>query len=82
VLASKQYKENVMAKRRKQAQPKAVSDQLRWFIRESELSRNQICKLTGLDPSHLHRFVHGTGRLTNDTIDKLAAALKLRLTQD
>jgi len=43
------------------------------------MSRNQICLAAGIDPSHLHRFVHGTGRLTNDTIDRLAETLCLRL---
>jgi len=31
---------------------------------------------------HLLRFVHGTGRLTNDTIDRLVAVLDLRLASD
>ena len=68
-----------MAKRRKS---ESFSDQLRRIIAESELSRNQICIAAGIDPSQLHRFVHGTGRLTNDTIDKLGAAMGLRLTID
>ena len=67
-----------MAKR-KTTQREAFSDQLRRLIAESELSRNQICIAAEIDPSHLHRFVHGTGRLTNDTIDRLAVVLGLRL---
>jgi plasmid maintenance system antidote protein VapI len=55
---------------------------LRQIIEESEMSRNQICLAADIDPSHLHRFVHGTGRLTNDTIDRLADALSLRLVAD
>ncbi len=65
--------------KRRTPRRKSFSDQLRRLIAESELSRNQICKAAEIDPSHLHRFVHGTGRLTNDTIDRLAAALKLHL---
>lgn len=57
----------------------SFSDQLRRVIEESELSRNQICKAAGLDPSHLHKFVHRTGRLTNDSIDRLAETLSARL---
>ena len=57
----------------------SVSDKLRRIIRQSGMSRNQICLAANIDPSHLHRFVHGTGRLTNDTIDKLAPVLGLRL---
>lgn len=66
-----------MAKRR--TKPESFSDQLRRIIEESELSRNQLCLAAGLDPSHLHRFVHGTGRLTNDTIDRVAEVLGVRL---
>ncbi len=65
--------------KRRAAQLETFSDQLRGMIAESELSRNQICIAAEIDPSHLHRFVHGTGRLTNDTIDRLAVVLGLRL---
>ena len=57
----------------------SVSDQLRHIIQQCGMSRNQICLAADIDPSHLHRFVHGTGRLTNDSIDKLAPVLGLRL---
>jgi len=66
--------------KRRTKRTETFSDQLRQIIAASELSRNQICKAAGIDPAHLHRFVHGTGRLTNDTIDRLAAVLGLRLT--
>lgn len=66
-----------MAKRRTKRE--SFSDQLRRIIADSELSRNQLCKAAEMDPSHLHRFVHGTGRLTNDSIDRLAEALGVRL---
>lgn len=69
-----------MAKRR--TRRKAFSDQLRRIIEDSDLSRNQLCKAAEVDPSHLHRFVHGTGRLTNDSIDKLVEVLGVRLVQD
>ena len=46
------------------------------------MSRNRICIASEIDPSHLHRFVHGTGRLTNDTIDRLAETLCVRLVTD
>ena len=70
-----------MVKRRAK-QAETFSDQLRRRIAESGMSRNQICAAAEIDPSHLHRFVHGTGRLTNDTIDRLAAVLELRLVID
>ena len=67
-----------MAKQRTRRQ-QSFSDQLRKIIDECELSRNQICHSAHIDPSHLHRFVHRKGRLTNDTIDRLAEVLGARL---
>lgn len=71
-----------MAKREHSPKKETISDQLRRFIRDGGISRNQLCKMTGMDPSHLHRFYHGTGRLTNETMDRLAEALRLRLVAD
>lgn len=71
-----------MAKRKQSSKKETISDQLRRFIRDGGIPRNQLCKMAGMDPSHLHRFYHGTGRLTNDTMDKLAEALRLRLVID
>lgn len=68
----------------KSKQPKtpALSDQLREFILNGELSRYAISKASGVDQSQLHRFVNGTGRLTNDSMDAVARVLRLRLVQD
>ena len=71
-----------MAKRKQSPKKETISDQLRRFIRDGGISRNQLCMMTGMDPSHLHRFYHGTGRLTNEMMDKLADALRLRFVQD
>lgn len=68
-----------MAMNKRERVSETISDQLRGFIRDSGIPRNQLCKMTGMDPSHLHRFFHGTGALTNHTLDKLAAALGLKL---
>ncbi len=67
---------------RKRTKTESFSDQLRRIIAESEMSRNSMCVAAEIDPSHLHRFVHETGRLTNDTIDRLAVVLELRLVTD
>ena len=56
-----------------------LSEQLRRHIAKSGLSRRAICLAAEVDPSQLHRFIHGTGRLTNDTMDRVAAVLGLVL---
>jgi len=69
-----------MAKRKRKAE--SFSDALRRLIAESGRSRNSICRAADIDPSHLHRFVYGDAKLTNETIDRLTATLGLRLTAD
>lgn len=65
-----------MGKKKQELPP--LSDQLRTIIREHEHSRNAICVAAEVDPSQLHRFLHGTGRLTTDSLDRLGKVLKLR----
>jgi plasmid maintenance system antidote protein VapI len=71
-------------KRKTKTGPETLSDQLRRIIADSGLSRYAICKAAQVDPAHLHRFVNDRpgGRITNDTLDRLGAALRLRLVQD
>jgi transcriptional regulator with XRE-family HTH domain len=59
-----------------------LSDQLRKIIEDSELSRYEIAKRSGVDASQLHRFVYGTGRLTTDSLDKIGTVLKLRIIEE
>ena len=62
--------------------PATLSDQLRSIIEDGELSRYEIAKRSGVDASQLHRFVRGTGRLTNDSMDKIGAVLGLQFVQE
>ena len=41
-------------------------------------TRYEIAKRSGVDASQLCRFVHGEGRLTTDSLDKIGAVLGLR----
>jgi transcriptional regulator with XRE-family HTH domain len=61
---------------------KLLSDQLRQALDECGLSRYQISLQTGIDQSQLSRFVHGTAKLSMDSMDKLGEALNLKLTMD
>ncbi len=57
-----------------------LSDQIRRALKESEMTRYRISKLSGIDQAVLSRFVHGEGGMTVESLDKLAEVLELRLT--
>ncbi|MDB4756428.1 helix-turn-helix domain-containing protein [Pirellulaceae bacterium] len=59
--------------------PKTLSEQLRGIIESHEKTRYRISKETGIDASQLLRFVRGTGRITNDSLDKLGECLDLEI---
>ena len=63
-------------------QPKTVSDQLRQAVRDSEMSRYQISRLTGIAESILSRFVNSDAGLSLGNFDRLCQALGLRLTSE
>lgn len=65
-----------MAKKRQKRQ--RLSEQLREIIEDGPVSRYRIAKETGIDPGQLSRFIHGTGRLTTDSLDKVGECLRLR----
>ena len=69
-----------MVKRRRK--PKSLSDQLRKIIEHGPLTRYRISKDSGVDASQLLRFVHGRGKLTTDTLDRIGDVLKLRIVSD
>jgi hypothetical protein len=70
---------DVMGKRGTKAAT-TISDQLRQAIAASGLTHYAIGKLADVDPGMISRFVTG-GTLRLTTVDKLAAALGLRLTE-
>ena len=53
------------------------SDQVRQAIAESKLTRYRIAQLSGVPQSTLSKFINGKGGLTLDTVDRLAAVLRL-----
>ncbi|MDB4650151.1 helix-turn-helix transcriptional regulator [Pirellulaceae bacterium] len=57
----------------------SLSNQLRVIIENHGKTRYRISKETGIDASQLHRFVNGTGRITNETLDKLGKCLDLEI---
>ncbi len=62
--------------------PKTISDQLRQFIADSELSRYEIAKRSEVDASQLHRFLNGSGAMkTDSSLDAVCDVLGLVLTE-
>ena len=57
-----------------------VSDQLRAAIKASAMSRYRISQLTGVDQAVLSKFMAGTVRLSQQSIDAICEVLELELT--
>lgn len=60
--------------------PKTFAEELRQAIRESGLTHYRIGKDAGIAPDILDRFVNDNRDLRLSTIEKIVAALKLRMT--
>ncbi len=69
-----------MAKHRKA--PKTISEQLRWYLKDSGLSLYRLGRETGVDNSVLSRFLRGERGLRIEAVDKLGRYLKLRLVSE
>ena len=54
-----------------------LSDQVRWAVDESGMSRYAICKATGIDQGLLSCFMAGTKGLSIRSLDVLAEVLEL-----
>ena len=56
-----------------------VSEQLRAAIEASTMSRYRISQLTGVDQAVLSKFMAGTIRLSQQSIDAISEVLELEL---
>jgi plasmid maintenance system antidote protein VapI len=65
-----------MARRKKQH---GLESQLRQAILDAEISRNQLSKISGVDPAQLCYFVQGKRTLTLPSAERIAKALRLEL---
>jgi len=63
----------------KTTKQETFTERLRRFIAESELTRYELAKQSGVSQSALSRFVSGERGLTTETLDKLTVALGLEL---
>ena len=57
----------------------SVTMQLQQAIEASELTRYEICKLTGIEQSALSRFMAGERGLTTTSLDRLGELLDLEI---
>jgi len=64
---------------KKRTNHRTITEQLRGAIQDSDLTRYEIWKRTGVDQAALSRFVNGKQSLTLDIVDKLADVLGLAL---
>ena len=55
------------------------SEQLRRIVRECEETRYRISQETGIGEAALSKFVHGERGLSLESLDKLAALLRLEV---
>jgi transcriptional regulator with XRE-family HTH domain len=67
-----------MAKKKPRESPGLIT-QLREAIRSSGRSLNQIGKETGVDRARLSRFMTGKRGLSIEALDRIFAALRLRV---
>lgn len=58
---------------------KAISEQLRAAIRNSEMSRYELAKRSGVGESSLSRFLSEQNSLTLDSVDAIGRVLGLRI---
>jgi transcriptional regulator with XRE-family HTH domain len=70
-----------MAKKGRRGPP-SVTDQLRERVRGTGHTLTEIARRSGVSLSQLSRFMRGERDLTGDSINKLCAALGLRLTEE
>ncbi len=64
---------------KKRTRRRRVSDQLRRLVDTSGMSRYEIAKRTGIDPSALSRFMSGERGLSTKALDKLGQLLDLEV---
>ena len=59
-----------------------LTEQLRWYLKNCGTTTHDVAKATGIHHSTLYRFLGATRGLSDDTMDRLARHLRLRLVRD
>ena len=71
-----------MSKQTRPPKNAELTAQLRWFLKNCEATPHEISKQIGIHHASLYRFLGATRGLSDDTTDRLAKYLKLRLVRD
>jgi transcriptional regulator with XRE-family HTH domain len=70
------YSKTKKIRLKQQKQRKNTMNHIRTILKEHFLSRNEYCKIMGLDPSHLLRLMKNHHKPTRKTIRLLAKGLE------
>jgi hypothetical protein len=62
---------------------RALTQQIRGAVKASKLSHYGPCKISGIDPASMSKFMTGKRQgLSMEALNRLAAVLKLRIVSD
>ena len=71
-----------MSKSKSPPKTATLNEALRWYLKNSETSTHEISRQIGIHHASLYRFLGATRGLSDDTTDRLAKYLKLRLVRE
>ena len=71
-----------MTKTKNPPRTAALTEQLRWYLKNCGTTTHDVAKAIGVHHSSLYRFLGETRGLSHDALDRLAKHLNLRLVQD
>ena len=71
-----------MSKTKNPPKSAMLTEQLRWHLKNCGTTPVEVSRQIGIHHSALYRFLGATRGLSDDTTDKLAKYLRLRLVRD
>ena len=71
-----------MSKTKNPPRSATLTEQLRWYLKNCGTTPHEVSQRIGIHHASLYRFLGATRGLSNDTTDRLAKYLKLRLVRE
>lgn len=71
-----------MSKSKNPPKTSTLTEQLRWYLKNAEATPHEISQQIGIHHASLYRFLGATRGLSDDTTDRLAKYLRLRLVRE